>query len=105
MLPISAFIICQNEERVIEACVRSVSFCAEIVVVDSGSTDATLAILERLRAEGCPCASCTNPGAALVRKSSSRWTSARRTGVSASTATNGSARRWRGSSRLLADPG
>lgn len=54
MLPISAFIICQNEERVIEACVRSVSFCAEIVVVDSGSTDATLAILERLRAEGLP---------------------------------------------------
>ncbi|SHM16897.1 Glycosyltransferase involved in cell wall bisynthesis [Paracoccus solventivorans] len=54
MLPISAFIICQNEERVIEACVRSVSFCAEIVVVDSGSTDATLAILERLRAGGLP---------------------------------------------------
>lgn len=53
-LPVSAFIICQNEERVIENCIRSVDFCAEIVVVDSGSTDATLAILARLRAEGLP---------------------------------------------------
>lgn len=38
----------------IENCIRSVSFCAEIVVVDSGSTDSTLEILERLRAEGLP---------------------------------------------------
>lgn len=53
-LPVSAFIICQNEAHVIENCIRSVSFCAEIVVVDSGSTDATLDILERLRAEGLP---------------------------------------------------
>lgn len=54
ILPVSAFIICQNEEKVIERCIRSVDFCAEIVVVDSGSTDGTLAILERLRAEGLP---------------------------------------------------
>lgn len=53
-LPVSAFIICQNEARVIENCVRSVAFCNEIVVVDSGSTDATIAILERLRDEGLP---------------------------------------------------
>lgn len=53
-LPVSAFIICQNEERVIENCIRSVDFCAEIVVVDSGSTDATLAILARLRDQGLP---------------------------------------------------
>lgn len=53
-LPISAFIICQNEERYIEACIRSVHMCAEIVVVDSGSTDRTLAILESLQAEGFP---------------------------------------------------
>lgn len=54
ILPISAFIICQNEERVIENCVRSISFCAEIIVVDSGSTDETLSILESLRQEGLP---------------------------------------------------
>ncbi len=53
-LPVSAFIICQNEEQVIENCIRSVAFCAEIVVVDSGSTDGTLAILDRLRQEGLP---------------------------------------------------
>ena len=54
ILPISAFVICQNEARVIENCIRSVAFCAEIVVVDSGSTDDTLAILQRLRDEGLP---------------------------------------------------
>ena len=53
-LPISAFLICQDEERFIEPCIRSLGTCAEIVVVDSGSTDATLAILERLTGEGFP---------------------------------------------------
>lgn len=53
-LPISAFIICQNEEKVLEGCIRSVAFCREIIVVDSGSTDGTLALLARLQAEGLP---------------------------------------------------
>ena len=53
-LPISAFIICQDEERFIEACIRSLHMCAEIVVVDSGSTDTTLEILRRLTDEGFP---------------------------------------------------
>lgn len=53
-LPVSAFIICQNEERVIENCIRSVDFCAEIIVVDSGSTDRTMEILMALRDEGLP---------------------------------------------------
>ena len=53
-LLISAFVICQNEERVIERCLRSVDFCAEIIVVDSGSTDKTVAIIEALRDEGLP---------------------------------------------------
>ena len=50
-LPISAFVICQDEEAVIEACIRSVAMCAQIVVVDSGSTDGTIGILQRLRDE------------------------------------------------------
>lgn len=53
-LPISAFLICKDEATVIENCIRSLGRCAEIVAVDSGSTDGTLAILERLRDEGWP---------------------------------------------------
>lgn len=53
-LPVSAFLICQNEEKVIERCIRSVAFCREIVAVDSGSTDRTIEILQSLRAEGLP---------------------------------------------------
>ena len=38
---LSACIIAFNEADRIEACVRSVSFCDEVIVVDSHSTDAT----------------------------------------------------------------
>lgn len=38
---LSACIIAYNEADRIEACVRSVSFCDEVIVVDSHSTDAT----------------------------------------------------------------
>jgi glycosyltransferase involved in cell wall biosynthesis len=41
---ISAFIICLNEERQIRRCLESVTWCDEIIVVDSGSTDKTLEI-------------------------------------------------------------
>jgi glycosyltransferase involved in cell wall biosynthesis len=41
---VSAFIVCCNEERQIRRCLESVAWCDEIVIVDSGSTDATLAI-------------------------------------------------------------
>jgi glycosyltransferase involved in cell wall biosynthesis len=39
--PISACIITFNEAERIQACLDSLAFCDEIVVVDSGSTDAT----------------------------------------------------------------
>jgi glycosyltransferase involved in cell wall biosynthesis len=45
--PISAFVACQNEERNIEGCLRSVAWCNDIVVVDSFSTDRTVEIARR----------------------------------------------------------
>ena len=54
IFPISAFVICKNEARCIERCLLSLDICSEIVVVDSGSTDGTLEILERLAGQGLP---------------------------------------------------
>ena len=41
MSGLSAVVITRNEERNIERCLKSLSFCDEIIVVDSGSTDRT----------------------------------------------------------------
>ncbi len=49
-LPISAFIITLNEEDNIKSCLESVSFCKEIIVVDSGSTDRTRQIASEMGA-------------------------------------------------------
>lgn len=52
--PVTALIICMNEADLIGSTLQSVDFCAEIVVVDSGSTDGTIEIIERFRSEGFP---------------------------------------------------
>lgn len=45
---ISIFIICLNEERIIEKCLKQASKLAdEIIIVDSGSTDSTLEITKK----------------------------------------------------------
>jgi glycosyltransferase involved in cell wall biosynthesis len=41
---VSAFIVCCNEEKQIRRCLASLTWCDEVVVVDSGSTDRTLDI-------------------------------------------------------------
>ena len=46
MVPLSAVLIAQNEERKIGDALASVAFCDEIVLVDSGSTDRTCRIAE-----------------------------------------------------------
>ncbi len=46
MIPLSVFIITLNEERNIRACLESVAWADEIVVVDSGSRDRTVEICE-----------------------------------------------------------
>ena len=48
---LSVFIITFNEERFIEKCLKALGWADEIVVVDSGSTDATLAICEKYGAQ------------------------------------------------------
>lgn len=53
-LPLSAIVICKDEEACIGACLQSLADCAEIIVVDSGSTDRTLAIVADLSAQGLP---------------------------------------------------
>lgn len=50
MEKISAFMIVCNEAEKVEAALMSVAFCDEVVVVDSGSADDTVAIARRLGA-------------------------------------------------------
>lgn len=48
---LSVIVITQNEAHNIEACLRSVHFADQIVVLDSGSTDETLQLARQLGAE------------------------------------------------------
>ncbi len=48
--PISACIITLNEADRIEACIQSLRFCEEVIVVDSGSTDGTRELASALGA-------------------------------------------------------
>jgi len=45
---LSGHVICQNSAGTIKRCLKSLSFCDEIVVVDGLSTDGTLGIAKRL---------------------------------------------------------
>ena len=48
--PISVFIVTLNEEKNIERALRSVRFADEVIVVDSGSSDNTVALAENMGA-------------------------------------------------------
>lgn len=53
-LPVSAFIICQDEETYLGACIESLCEFAEIVIVDSGSTDGTIGLIQGYIDKGWP---------------------------------------------------
>ena len=53
-LPLSAFIICLNEEDYLGNCIESLAVCREIVIVDSGSTDGTVALIQSYIDKGWP---------------------------------------------------
>ncbi len=53
-LSISAFIICLNEEAYLGNCIESLTGFAEIVIVDSGSTDGTLSLVQSYVDRGWP---------------------------------------------------
>jgi len=48
--PVSAFVICRNEEEHIAPCLESLSFCDDVLVIDSHSTDRTRDIAQDLGA-------------------------------------------------------
>ncbi|MBA2238906.1 MAG: glycosyltransferase family 2 protein, partial [Lysobacter sp.] len=45
--PLTAVVTCFNSEATLEQCLASLDFCDELVVLDSGSTDASQAIARR----------------------------------------------------------
>jgi glycosyltransferase involved in cell wall biosynthesis len=51
MSKISAIVITKNQENIIADCLDSVSFCDEIIVVDSGSEDRTVEVAKRIGAK------------------------------------------------------
>ncbi len=50
-LPVTLAIITLNEEQNIARCIQSVPWASEVIIVDSGSTDKTLQIAEKLGAK------------------------------------------------------
>ena len=64
LLPISATVICKNEEACIGKCLLSLDGLAEIIVVDSGSTDRRLRSWTSSRAGGFRSGSFISPGSA-----------------------------------------
>lgn len=54
ILPVSAFIICQDEKRYLGNCIESLRGFKEIVIVDSGSSDGTLKLVQSYIDRGWP---------------------------------------------------
>lgn len=51
MIKLTAIVLTKNEEEMISDCLESLSFCDEIIVIDSGSNDKTVAISKDKKAK------------------------------------------------------
>lgn len=67
-LPISVIILAQNEEAIIERCIRSAYWAQEILVIDSGSSDRTVELAE-------------SAGAKIIRQTWLGWSAQRNKGA------------------------
>ena len=67
-LQASAAIICLNEAACIGKCLQSLMGFAEIIVVDSGSTDGTLAIVDEFQRRGFPIRLTSQPWLGYARQ-------------------------------------
>lgn len=50
-MKLSGVVLTRNEEKNIERCLKSISFCGEVLVIDDNSTDKTLQIATRMGAK------------------------------------------------------
>lgn len=50
-MKLSGIVIAKNSEYIIQACLESISFCDEVIVVDAGSTDQTVSVAKKLGAK------------------------------------------------------
>ena len=89
MSRLSAIIITKNEAANIAACLASVAFCDERIVVDSGSADDTVKIASRQRGAG----GRASPGRATGRRRTTRCRWRPATGCCRSMPTSGSVQR------------
>jgi len=46
-IPVSAVVVTFNEELFLEKCLKSISFCEEVIVIDLGSTDKSVEIAQK----------------------------------------------------------
>ncbi len=94
-MKLSVIIITKNEAANIAACLKSVAFADEFIVVDSGSTDGTVELAQAL-ARG---SRSLRTGPASAPRRTARWTWRPATGCSPSTPTSASRRSWPRKSR------
>jgi glycosyltransferase involved in cell wall biosynthesis len=79
-LPISVHVLTKNSAKTLERCLQSVHGCAQILIIDGGSTDTTLEIAKRHGAK-----IIAQPASALQRSAIRDFAAVRNVGLAAAT--------------------